>query len=75
MTDIFEMLLDGISTSYELLDRIPIVNGVSVLDFLIAIVVISVIMPVLLTLVNSMRTNRNVRVERHGSDKKNSRDN
>ena len=41
MTDIFEMLLDGISTSYELLDRIPIVSGVSVLDFLIAIVVIS----------------------------------
>lgn len=75
MIDIFEMLLDGISTSYELLDRIPVVSGVSVLDFLIAIIVISVIMPVLLTLVHSMPSNRNVKVERHDSDKKNGRDN
>lgn len=72
MTDIFIMFLDGVGDCYALLDRIQILSGVSVLDFLIAIIVISVIMPVLLTLVRSMPSNRNIRVDKHGSDKKES---
>lgn len=68
MSNFFEMLLEGMGDMYGLLDRIPVVKGVSVLDFLIAVVVISVIMPVLITLVKSMNSSRNVRVDRHASD-------
>lgn len=69
MTDFFELMISGIGDMFGLLDRIPVVSGVSVLDFLIAIAVISVIMPVLITIVKTMNTSRNVRVDRHGSDK------
>lgn len=68
MSEFFEMILDGIGEMYSLLDRIPVLSGVSVLDFLIAVVVISVVMPVLITLVKSMNSSRNVRVDRHASD-------
>lgn len=71
MADFFSLLLSGIADMFYLLDRLPVVSGVSVLDFLIAIVVISVIMPVLLTIVRSMNSSRNVRVDRHGDDRKN----
>lgn len=72
MNDFFSMILRGIGDMYSLLDQIPVISGVSVLDFLIAVVVISVIMPVLLTLVSSMNSSRNVRVDKHGSDKQES---
>lgn len=72
MIEIFSMFLEGVGDCYSLLDRIQIASGVSVLDFLIAIVVISVIMPVLLTLVRSMPSNKNIRVDKHGSDKEKS---
>lgn len=70
MIDFFTILLDGIADMFSLLDRIPVVSGVSVLDFLIAVAVISVIVPVLITLVKTMNTSKNVRVDKHGSDKR-----
>lgn len=70
MIDFFRILLDGVADMFSLLDIFPVVSGVSVLDFLIAVAVISVIMPVLITLVKTMNTSKNVRIDKHGSDKK-----
>lgn len=67
MTDFFTMIFNGLGDMYDLLDSITLFVGVSVLDFIIAIAVISVIFPILLTIISSMNTNKNGRVDRNAN--------
>lgn len=67
MVSFFELLIDGIADMFSLLDTVPVVSGVSVLDFLIAIVVISTIIPILLTVASagfSLQRHENIRTKR-----------
>lgn len=65
MIDFIELLFVGMADCFLLLDSIEVADGVSVLSFLIAIVVISVMMPILLTIGKAMSSKRNVRVDKH----------
>lgn len=50
--DLMEVMFQGFTEMFNILDSVPVVKGisVSVLDFLIACGVISVMLPVLLTI-------------------------
>ena len=43
------LMIEGMTYSFNLLDRLYLVKGVSVLDFMVACIVISVVVPVVLT--------------------------
>lgn len=67
MVNFFDALFQCVSDMFLLLDEIPVVSGVSVLDFLIAIVVISTIIPILLTVASvgfSYQRHENIRAQR-----------
>lgn len=67
MVNFFNTLFDCIADMFLLLDDIPVVSGVSVLDFLIACVVISTIVPILLTIASagfSYQRHENIRAQR-----------
>lgn len=54
------MILEGLSKFFNILDSISI-NGVSLLDFSITILLLSVVLPMVLTLVKSRSTRTNNR--------------
>lgn len=67
MVSFFNALFQCVSDMFLLLDDIPVVSGVTVLDFLIAIVVISTIIPILLTVASvgfNMQRRENIRAQR-----------
>lgn len=67
MVNFFDALFQCVSDMFLLLDKIPVVSGVSVLDFLIAIVVISTIIPILLTVASvgfNTQRRENIRAKR-----------